>query len=85
MSITRSTKPIIDEDGDPIFNLPPSMFTLPTGELISSSGLPQSLNRDKLAHLLNIACRSLSAFSKMYSSNRYVCACSAFLFYLNFF
>lgn len=66
MSISRGKMHTVDEAQDPIFDFPQSLFKL---DGVSCNGIPQSLQRDKLANLLNIACRS---FSRMCCSNRYV-------------
>lgn len=60
---------MIEEDEDPTFSFPASLFNLEGDRVSPQNGITQILQRDKLAHLLNIACRS---FSKMCCSNRYV-------------
>lgn len=74
MSLARGTAPVFEDESEPAFVFPTSVLNLSNGDQLMNNGLPSSLNRDKLATLLNIACRSFSdALPKMSGSNRYVC------------
>ncbi|KAK6620731.1 hypothetical protein RUM43_011026 [Polyplax serrata] len=70
MTISRSNvqMPVDDDDDDSYLNFSTSLFCFDGDEGPLQNGMVQVLQRDKLANLLNIACRS---FSKVCCGNRY--------------
>ena len=69
MSIARGLT-YTHEDNDPPILLPSGILNLSGGIQVDSAGLPDTFDRDKLANLFNIACRSISQLSKYHCINQ---------------
>lgn len=70
MSIARGVPQILEGDKDPEFKFPSVPFAFLPSQV--NGGIDQSLNGDKLAHLLSIAYRSLPELSSYFNARRYV-------------